>query len=438
MSKKQSNKSKKTLIYVGISITVLAVASVCCWYFFDVYEKQSSTKTEAKIFDKAFTVNNQKGFISNNYQFVKLGIISNPTSDDDYSYIRKRVSDHNLIGFTLQLNDSLSYKIGHWNTLNFSLLSSKYLNNKTSPQYLHAENIAKVINYFGFDVIGLTEINKDTVTQNDDSAATNFLNLVNAYVPQSKTQDYQYDLIVSNDTSSTTASEGQIEQVAILYNKKRLTNDVLTSNENGALIGNGYFYKNKPISWSLSSNSGNQTKEYDYVRPPFGTSFSVKANNVNYDFTTLFSHFDSPGTSSNEVSGTNGMGSQEMFEANNIQTPLQEFKNVYNSQNIIFMGDTNIPTGKQNIAFNTSKLSSLNYKFSFDDNDTYNTSLATVATVEKNLNNPSLWYSNDYDKIIYSLSNFAVGQNKLSNTWVFAMICNQAYLNDKKHFNLFF
>lgn len=437
MSKKQNNKSKRIWIYVGISITALAAVSVCCWYFFGVYKNQQTNTTQPKISEKAYTINNQNGFISNDYEFVNLGIISNPTTDSDYSYIRKRVSDHNLIGFTLQLNNSLSYKIGHWNTMNFSLLNDKYLNNKTSSQYLHADNIAKIINYFGFDVIGLTEINKDTVTSDDNSAATNFLNLVNSYIPQSKLQDYQYDMIVSKDTSSTTATDGQIEQVAILYNKKRLTNNVLNSN-NGALIGSGYFYKNASINWGLSSDSKDQWQNYDYVRPPFGTSFSVKANDVSYNFTTLFSHFDSPGTSGNEASGTNGMGKQEMFEANNIQTPLQEFKNVYNSQNIIFMGDTNIPTGKQNIAFDTSKLSSLNYKFSFEDTASYNTSLATVATVEKNLDNPSLWYSNDYDKIIYSLSNFVISQNKMTDIWNFTIPNNLVYLNDKKYFDLSF
>ena len=83
------------------------------------------------------------------------------------------------------------------------------------------------------------------------------------------------------------------------------------------------------------------------------------------------------------------MGKQEMFEANNIQIPLEEFKSVFKSENIVFMGDTNIPTGKQNIAFDTNKLSSLSYEFSFEDSVSYNTSLAMVSTVENNINNPS-------------------------------------------------
>ena len=414
------------------SITIGAAVSVCCWYFF-IYKKSdvyNAVDNNIQNSEKFYTINNDKGFISNNYEFVNLGLINNPTVDRDYSYIRKRVSDHNLIGFTLEYSDSSFYRIGHWNALNFSLLNSRYLNDKNSTQFLHADNIAKVIAYFNFDIIGLTEINKNTITTNDVSAAQNFLNLVNSYVSKSKSENYEYDLIVSDNTLSTTATSGQSEQVAILYNKKRLTNYSL-SNNNNALIGSGYFYKNNLINWGLSSENKSGWKNYDYVRPPFGTMFKSKTSNE--DLIVLFSHFDSPGTSNNETSGTSGMGKQEMFEANNIQIPLEEFKSVFKSENIVFMGDTNIPTGKQNIAFDTNKLSSLNYEFSFEDSVSYNTSLAMVSTVENNINNPSKWYSNAYDKIIYSLKDLQVTNKTLSTKLiVYQVFNNEFYLNEKK------
>ncbi|MDE5553485.1 MAG: hypothetical protein K2I67_02955 [Malacoplasma sp.] len=97
------------------------------------------------------------------------------------------------------------------------------------------------------------------------------------------------------------------------------------------------------------------------------------------------------------------------------------------------MGDTNIPTGKQNIAFDSNKLSSLNYEFSFEDSISYNTSLAMVSTVENNINNPSKWYSNAYDKIIYSLKDLQITNKTLSTKLiVYQVFNNEFYLNEKK------
>ncbi|EGZ30827.1 hypothetical protein [Malacoplasma iowae] len=69
------------------------------------------------------------------------------------------------------------------------------------------------------------------------------------------------------------------------------------------------------------------------------------------------------------------------------------------------MGDTNIKTNKQKTAFNEKELNLSNYNFLFKDSLEYATSLATVKTVEKYPNDKLKWYSNPYDKIIYSLKN---------------------------------
>lgn len=404
MSSKRKNKlSKKAFWIISTAVLIGGAIGICCWYFL-VYQKEEIK--DSIISKDTFKINNENGFISNNYAFVNANVIDNPSSDSDIAYIRKRVSDHNLIGFDLSVSNDSTYRIGHWNTLNFSLLKTSDLSDKSSDRYLHALNIAKVINYFKFDIIGLTEINANTVKENDTSAATNFLNMVNDYVPTSLKDKYQYDLIVSNNTKSITATSGQIEQVAILYNKVKVKNNETTNDD--SVYGNGYFYQNNPINWGLTDKT---KKDYDYVRPPFGTSFQIVENNQMYNLALLYSHFDSPGASANEDKGTNGMGTQEMFEANNVDVAIQEFQKRYNTNNVVFMGDTNIPTGKQNIAFNTNQLSQLGYQFAFEDNSNYNTSLATVKTVESNLNNPIKWYSNAYDKIIYSLSDFKINQN---------------------------
>ncbi|WP_412032564.1 MnuA family membrane nuclease [Malacoplasma muris] len=407
MGKKRIRKQNKILYIILIFILLCLIGGVI--YYFIFYKENVKSENNNKplidkpIGDNLYSVNQENGFIIKNYSLVEHNILENPAIDlydnDVYKYIRYSVSDHNPIGFNLTIDQNEFYKIGHWNTLNFNLLK----NNPSAKEKEHAMNIAKIVNYFKFDLIGMTEINKNVITEANaieaNNPASNFVNLINDLVPESRKNQYHYNIIVSKNTNSLYAKSGQSKQVAILYNTKKFKLSE-ANNTNDALIGSGTFYSNA----SVNDNGIDR----DYVRAPFGSKFQTINNVNNKEFVVSFSHFDSPGSSQDSVDYglIDGIGKQEYFEAQQIDKVIEEFRTLYNTNNVIFMGDTNIKTGKQNLAFNIQKLSSLNYKFAFDDNDYYNTSLATVATVNKYPNDQLKWYSNAYDKIIYRLDEF--------------------------------
>lgn len=401
--KRNYSKNNKSVLIILLVILLLILTCGLVYYFVFYQDKKEDQLWNPNQTTGIYKVNEDNGFIVDNYSLIDEGVLENNHSEyaTDYDYIRNLVSDHSPIGFDLkpyndnQTDYSYNYRIGHWNTLNFSMLSDK----PTDKAKIHAENIAKMISYLEYDLIGLTEINKDTVKETDFKKAKNFLDLVNNYVSKENKDKYQYDLIVSKNTNSKTAKDGQVEQVAILYNTKKLKIDN-NSNSNDALIGSGDFYSNPLINA--------YSKDRDFVRTPFGSSFVTIDNpNNTYKFSTVFSHFDSPGNDKIIDNGTtSGIGNQELFESQQIDDVLDEFKTKYNNDNVIFMGDTNIKTKKQTTAFDMVNINKNNYQFAFKDTDEYNTSLATTATVNKYPNDKLKWYSNAYDKIIYHLNDF--------------------------------
>lgn len=166
-----------------------------------------------------------------------------------------------------------------------------------------------------------------------------------------------------------------------------------------AAIGAGtYFY--------LSNNNKSYNDENtivatnnEYVRPPIGAKFKLK--NSDKEFILNVSHFDSPGASSsnNELeSSISGQGQQEINEAYNIDKVMDWFKENMKSQNIFFMGDTNIKLNNQNKAFNVLTLQEKGYSFLFNDTKDYASSLSTTYNT----------FANPYDKVIYSLNDFNI------------------------------
>lgn len=393
MSKRKSKKISFSII--GLCILLIAGGVFAYFYF------KNKTNDEVTIPNQttnSYKINDDKSFIGDIWNLINDKVVTNKNSNSmsDYSYIRARVSDHAPVGIKLNINNN-QYNVGHWNTLNFTFSKDKQEK---------VDNISRTILFYKFDLIGLTEINANTVTASSKSNANYFVNYINGLLTEQQKQTIEYDIIVSNNTSSKFADPGQTEQVAILYNKKKfvpasLTN--LNAIQNDALVGEGYFYSNPLTSFDKDSS-----RQYDYVRSPFGTMFNLVDSTISYPITFLFSHFDSPGVSKNSTSkkteiAIDGMGSQEYFEAHHIQDVMNEFKTKFNNDNIIFMGDTNIKLNKQASAFDEAKLSSSNYNFLFKDSSLYSTSLATVNTVDKYPNDRLRWYSNPYDKIIYSL-----------------------------------
>lgn len=164
-------------------------------------------------------------------------------------------------------------------------------------------------------------------------------------------------------------------------------------------IGYGVYYyisNFKNNTNNTSSTMGDSS--HKYVRSPFGAKFKI--NDSSKTFVLTSSHFDSPGANSsinslNETetkSNISSQGSQEVLEAQNIPIVLNTFKKSFNSNNILFYGDTNIKKGNEAKAFST--LDKSGYSMLFKDNETYSTSLSST------LNS----FANPYDKIIYSFN----------------------------------
>lgn len=390
---------KSKVISIGIiSISILLLVGGLFVYFY-LKNKDNNELATPNPNANSYKINDDKSFIGDIWNLIDDNVITNKSSDSvsNYSYIRSKVSDHSPIGMKLNIDNQV-YNVGHWNTLNFTF---------SKDRQEKVDNISKTILFYKFDLIGLTEINANTVTETNKENATYFINYINGLIPKDERNNREYDIIVSNNTTSQFAAVGQSEQVAILYNKNKFKPFEYTNLtiKNDAIVGSGYFYSNP-----LTDFSKDTSRKYDYVRSPFGTMFNLVNSAIEYPITFLFSHFDSPGASSSSQNKkteimVDGIGSQEYYEAYNIKNVLSEFEEKFNNKNIIFMGDTNIKTNKQKTAFNEKELNLSNYNFLFKDSLEYATSLATVKTVEKYPNDKLKWYSNPYDKIIYSLMN---------------------------------
>lgn len=102
-----------------------------------------------------------------------------------------------------------------------------------------------MISYFNLDIIGLTEINKDTPLNN----AQNFLNLLNS-LDNSK----NYNFIMSNNLQGRTASAGQAEKIIIFYNSKKvnlISNDILNLTYPNDL----YELDKQTSQWTISNDN---------------------------------------------------------------------------------------------------------------------------------------------------------------------------------------
>lgn len=436
-----TTKKKVTIILVVILILVtIGIAA------FFIYKKISEPKnnyveSDLKSTNLVYNVGEQTGFIGNNFQTINnLKLYTNNEypldlnrlfnmniSSSDYKtnpslYLaRNQISDHNLVGMDIG-ESSNKLRIGHWNTLNFSLLPDEQYNNlktwKTNnsydPKAVHAYYIACLISKFKFDLIGLTEINNSTKT----SDLYNFIEFLNTFQ-----NGATYKGILSEPLQGKTiTSDAQIEKVAVIYNSKVIRKIDYKPYPNALYKIKGT--KEKPIFEEVNLNNEEpiDTKlHYDYVRPPFGVAFNY--NNIQYSI--AFSHNDSPGAKKNKEikSPVNGQGMKEYFEA-------QQTSNVLNwlsttlapNSKAIYMGDTNIQKENEKRSFDS--INPNKYSFAFKDTVHYSSSLTTVSSAininneinslvannaqdtisEKLTNILTKFYANPYDKIIYDNS----------------------------------
>ncbi|QZX49158.1 MnuA family membrane nuclease [Mycoplasma sp. E35C] len=228
-----------------------------------------------------------------------------------------------------------------WNVLNFghkaSLDSNKFI------------NISKTIKLSNADVVGLVEIN-----YNDQQIVENLTNSLGS--------SWSYTFSGENYNSKFPNSK---ESVAILYKK-----DIVEPLQTGSINPNNI-----------------------YTRPLWYTKFKTKQDN--YEFISMFGHFDAPGANKNndETKGPNNQGSQEILEAKTVSTIFKELKEKYPETDIVGYADTNIKEENNNL-FDSSEYQ-LNYIDFNDNKEKYKTSLGTK-------NN----YSNTYDKwFVYDAKN---------------------------------
>ncbi|WP_369991188.1 MnuA family membrane nuclease [Mycoplasmopsis arginini] len=260
---------------------------------------------------------------------------------------------------TSQQNEETKIKWGHWNIYNFT--------GDRSKQYEKTKRIALLANQEKFDVLGLTEVNKEEGVKT----------LVDELNQLNNSNFYSY--VISKKLKGEKFGDGAAEHIAVIYNNQKMEAEAFNNNE----IGHSYTQK-------FTDEFGDDNAQYS--RPPYGVKFKYKLK-PETKLTFVFAHFDGPGASkSNKKIGEKsykGLGSFEYREAKQLATVLDYFDSIDGEQsNIFFGGDTNIKLGKQNLAFSTMQNK---YKSVFSDTEEHKTSLG------KRKNN----YSEPYDKMFY-------------------------------------
>ncbi|ENY69201.1 Hypothetical protein, predicted membrane nuclease [Metamycoplasma auris 15026] len=284
---------------------------------------------------------------------------SSPSDDDSETPPSNPPTDNISLG-------NGEFKLGHWNILKFT---------GNDNQKDKTKRIALLSEKEKFDILGLTEVK-------NPNGVKNIVDEMNKLSPSN-----MYSYIVSNKEKGSMFNRGSDEAVAIIYNKHKFEPIEFS---NGS---KGYSYKEIFTDFLDNENA-------EYARPPYGVQFRYKLK-PDKKMTFVFDHFDGPGAKDDLGENMlNGMGTFEYREAKHLEKVLEYFKNISDKEaSIFFGGDTNIPLGKEKLAFDWLKRNggSSGYEAVFDDAHRHRSSLG-----RKGEN-----YTNPYDKIFYK-SNFAL------------------------------
>ncbi|MCT4469598.1 MnuA family membrane nuclease [Mycoplasma sp. HS2188] len=252
-------------------------------------------------------------------------------------------------------------RVGHWNILNFGGSGSEKGNIKVNA-------IAEAIHKTKQDIVGLTEVN-----YRDGDKVQRITKTLNELGEENFDQ-----VIQPQSDSNTKSSNATKEVVAILYNTQKYK-----------LIKSG--------SFNIENNG------YSYKRTPFGAMFEDLSNGKKV--ITFFAHLDSPGVRKDrndkhpqeQDSQYAGQGTQEVFEAENIENAFKYFQKWDPSASIIFGGDTNIMTKNRAIFENNNTyknyyndIKAASGKKPNEQYEYYETSLGSKQG-----------YANAYDKILF-------------------------------------
>lgn len=442
--KQKPKKISHFLIFAFCFLCVLGVGYGI--YFFAISKSHKKNDdigmNKGKKTNDIFNVGKKTGFISNNWSLISnINVLNNGKFrldinkviedfkiKDDLWLARNSISDHSFVGIDFSDDKTTNIRIGHINSLNFNMLNnndvkllSKWSYNEQfifSKSLVHAYLLASIIDYFNFDVIGLTEINSNV----SNAFAKNFVNLLNDL-----SENKKYDFILSNTlTGKTVTGKGQSEKVCIIYDKDKLQLETLANINNPIQYVNP-LYELENDEWKITDSSVtgdlDLKKYYDFVRPPYGAFFEVKKSGLK--FVSIFSHNDSPGASSEEREYLyKTQGSKEIFEAYQINNVLNWFETQSDKTHAIYMGDTNIKLSNENFSFKSIDTSK--YDFAFDDTKYFSSSLTStnigtnvydeVININKTISNKNdlkdnakdiekqilRLQANPYDKVIYN------------------------------------
>ncbi|MGY6172273.1 MnuA family membrane nuclease [Candidatus Mycoplasma pogonae] len=259
-------------------------------------------------------------------------------------------------------------RVGHWNVFN--------LGDKTEPKNIAKYSaITNIIKNQKMNLIGLTEVKKP-------GGVEKILEVLNEGL---KEQIWQ--ALISSPSTTTTGTQGQSEQIAILYQKTLLAPIPFEGYSTA-----GLFYENN--RWT---NPFIPDQEIDYVRPPFGAKFKIIANGE--DFTVVYSHNDAPGPHRKKRAydidatkyGFPGQGLQEVNEALRLKEVMEWFDQIDGAnEELFYMGDTNIKLGNEAKAF--APLISSGYTSLFPESEANATTLSTKAGKQ---------FASPYDKMFY-------------------------------------
>lgn len=260
-------------------------------------------------------------------------------------------------------------RVGHWNVLNYDGLTQ-----------IKTEVLAKIIKYNQISIIGLTEV------KNDDQAPKQIVAEMKKIDPEN---DWQ---ILNSNKLKGDGNETQAEYISVLYNANLVKPIPFVGYET---ITNPYqmglAYPNPQFKSKFQN--GEQERNVDFVRPPFGVRFSKKTNEKE-NFTLVFTHNDSPGAKASRgeiVAGSEYVeqGSQEIDEALKTKEVMEWFdEKDGENQGLIFFGDTNIKKENKDKPF--QPLLNIGYKNALGDDF-----LTTLNGKDENQ------YANPYDKIFY-------------------------------------
>ncbi|AXE60752.1 hypothetical protein DA803_01460 [[Mycoplasma] phocae] len=267
-------------------------------------------------------------------------------------------------------------RVGHWNILNYGSTESS---DKNGPK---VRAIAELIYKSKQDVVGLTEIN-----YNRGEDVKNIVDVLNSI---NSNNSFKY-LIQPTKDANPTSSNATKEQVAIIYNYKRIKEKNFTNGKNIQSYGTTQKFQGT-----------------SYKRPLFAAYFETIEGSK--PFVSIFGHLDSPAVGKNSTEKADktykGQGAQEVAEASEIANAFKYYEELSNNASIIFGGDTNIKT-ENNRLFNSENFIKNNIENYYGEMSIFEDKKTTTKAKKYEFYETSLGtnekngYANAYDKLLF-------------------------------------